>query len=113
MHSPRVGTRASTSNTRLEKNGYTLATELVRGRTLFEHHADRLLSPASNSKLYTSALVLDRLGPDYRITTPISASEKPDRAGKLKGNVIVSGRGDPSWNSGRERKKFWEIFDPF
>src|SRR5260221_7633634 len=82
-------------------------------RTLFEHHADRLLSPASNSKLYTAALALDHFGGDYRMVTPILAAAKPDRAGKVKGDVVVSGRGDPSWNSGRERKTFWEIFDPF
>ena len=35
---------------------------LDSGRTLFEHHADRLMSPASNTKLYTGALALDVLG---------------------------------------------------
>src|SRR3954468_775774 len=54
---------------------------LDTGRTLFEHHADRLLSPASNAKLYTGAMALDRLGPDYRIVTPILATAKPDRDG--------------------------------
>src|SRR5947208_715345 len=47
-------------------------------QTLFESHADRLLSPASNSKLYTSALVLDQLGGDYRIVTPIFSTLRPD-----------------------------------
>lgn len=86
---------------------------LDTGRTLFEHHADRLLSPASNSKLYTGALALDRLGGDYRIVTPILATVKPDASGVVRGDVIVSGRGDPSWNSGSARKKFEEIFEPF
>ena len=55
---------------------------LDAGRTLFEHQADRWLSPASNSKLYAGALVLDQLGGDYRIVTPIFAAGKPDRAGE-------------------------------
>ena len=88
-------------------------TSLDTGRTLFEHHADRLLSPASNSKLYTGALALDVLGPDYRIVTPILATAKPDAAGVLRGDVIVSGRGDPSWKSAQRREDFWQIFEPF
>lgn len=89
---------------------------LDAGRTLFEHHADRLLSPASNCKLYVGALALDQLGGDYRIVTPIFGTVKPNAAGELKGDVIVSGRGDPSWKTrvsgGGERRDFWTIFDP-
>jgi D-alanyl-D-alanine carboxypeptidase/D-alanyl-D-alanine-endopeptidase (penicillin-binding protein 4) len=86
---------------------------LETGRTLYEHHADRLLSPASNSKLYTGALALDTLGPDYRIVTPVFATNKPDAAGIVRGDVIVSGRGDPSWHTLRRRDDFWQNFTPF
>ncbi|MSU51347.1 MAG: D-alanyl-D-alanine carboxypeptidase/D-alanyl-D-alanine-endopeptidase [Opitutus sp.] len=83
------------------------------GRIWFEHHADRLMSPASNCKLYTGALALDRLGGDYRIVTPIVAAAKPDGAGLLRGDVIVSGRGDPSWNTRNGSKNFRDTFAPF
>lgn len=86
---------------------------LDSGRTLYEHHADRLLSPASNSKLYVGALALDQLGADYRFVTPLLATAKPDGAGELRGDVIVSGRGDPSWSSRTSHKDFWKIFAPF
>ncbi len=86
---------------------------LETGKVIFEAHPERLLSPASNSKLYTGALALDRLGGDYRIVTPILATAKPEADGTLRGDVVVSGRGDPSWNSGSARKKFDEIFEPF
>jgi D-alanyl-D-alanine carboxypeptidase/D-alanyl-D-alanine-endopeptidase (penicillin-binding protein 4) len=86
---------------------------LDTGRVLFEHHADRLLSPASNSKLYTSALALDRLGADYRIVTPLLGTAKPDANGDLRGDLIVSGRGDPSWRARGTPKKFWDTFEPF
>ena len=86
---------------------------LDSGRTLFEHHADRRLSPASNSKLYSGALALDQFGGDYRIVTPILATAKPDAGGTVAGDVIVSGRGDPSWKSGLGRKNFSEIFERF
>jgi len=37
---------------------------LDTGRVIYENHADRLVSPASNSKLYTAAQALDTLGGD-------------------------------------------------
>jgi serine-type D-Ala-D-Ala carboxypeptidase/endopeptidase (penicillin-binding protein 4) len=72
---------------------------LATGKTLFEHNPQKLLSPASNSKLYTVAMVLDRLGPDYRIKTSLYAREKPDPAGALHGDLILYGRGDPTINA--------------
>ncbi|MBL9199775.1 MAG: D-alanyl-D-alanine carboxypeptidase/D-alanyl-D-alanine-endopeptidase [Opitutaceae bacterium] len=86
---------------------------LDTGATLFEHHAGRLMSPASNSKLYTGALALDRLGGDYRIATPIFATARPDAAGRLAGDLVISGRGDPSWRTRGTARKFEEIFAPF
>jgi D-alanyl-D-alanine carboxypeptidase/D-alanyl-D-alanine-endopeptidase (penicillin-binding protein 4) len=86
---------------------------LDTGRTLFEHHPDRLMSPASNSKLYTAALALDQFGGDYRIATPLLATAKPDATGRLTGSVIVSGRGDPSWKPTTRDGDFWRTFEPF
>ncbi|MDO8540501.1 MAG: D-alanyl-D-alanine carboxypeptidase/D-alanyl-D-alanine-endopeptidase [Opitutaceae bacterium] len=86
---------------------------LNTGQTWYEHHADRLLSPASNCKLYVGALALDLLGPDYRIVTPIFATTAPDASGTVAGDVIVSGRGDPSWKARGTGRKFADIFEPF
>jgi len=72
---------------------------LDSGKTLFEHNAGKLLSPASNSKLYTVALALDRLGPDCRIRTSLYAKARPDARGTLEGDLIVYGRGDPTINA--------------
>lgn len=68
---------------------------LDTGRTMFEHNAGKLLKPASNAKLYSGALALDRLGPDFRIRTSLYATARPNKAGTLSGPLIVYGRGDP------------------
>src|SRR6185503_10420150 len=46
-------------------------------------------------KIYTVATAFDRLTPDYRFMTSVYAQEKPDD-GKIKGDLTVYGRGDPS-----------------
>lgn len=86
---------------------------LDSGRTLFEHRPDLRLSPASNSKLYATALALDRLGGDYRIVTPLLATAAADASGTIKGDLIISGRGDPGWNPRQAKQDFWTAFDPF
>lgn len=69
---------------------------LDTGKTLFEHNAGKLLKPASNAKLYSGALALDRLGPQFRIRTSCYAGAKPDADGTLAGDLTIFGRGDLS-----------------
>ena len=70
---------------------------LDTGRTLFARDAQKLLKPASNAKLYTAALVLDRFGPDFRIQTSLRSRSRPDKSGTLRDDLVVYGRGDPSF----------------
>jgi D-alanyl-D-alanine carboxypeptidase/D-alanyl-D-alanine-endopeptidase (penicillin-binding protein 4) len=86
---------------------------LRSGATLYEHQPGRLMSPASNSKLYAGALALDHFGSEYRISTPILATAAPDAGGRVGGHLIVSGQGDPSWKAATRRGDFWAIFEPF
>ena len=69
---------------------------LENGRILFEENAVKLLRPASNMKIYTVATALDRLTPDFRFSTSVYATAKPDAAGVIHGDLRIYGRGDPS-----------------
>jgi len=68
---------------------------LDTGQTVFEQDANKFVRPASNMKLYTVATAFDRLTPDYHFVTSVYAKESPEE-GKIKGDLIVYGRGDPS-----------------
>ncbi len=68
---------------------------LDTGRTLYSHHADQLFQPASTAKLFTAAIALSELDPDYRIPTRVMASGEI-RNGRLDGPLILYGMGDPT-----------------
>jgi serine-type D-Ala-D-Ala carboxypeptidase/endopeptidase (penicillin-binding protein 4) len=72
---------------------------LDSGAVLFETNAQKLLKPASNAKVFTAALALDVLGADTKIRTSLLARERPDANGSLKGDLIVYGRGDPTFSA--------------
>jgi len=74
---------------------------LSDGRVLYARNSERLLVPASNMKLFTTALALSKLGADYRLTTRIAANSGMSRSGRLAGDLELIGGGDLSL-SGRE-----------
>lgn len=74
--------------------------ELDTGETIFSHNPDDLRVIASNSKLFTTAVALDALGPGYFFETRLLMRGSVDR-GSLRGDLGVIGAGDPQI-SGRE-----------
>lgn len=72
------------------------AVELATGRVLYSKNASVPMTPASNTKLFTTALALLRLGPDYRFQTRVVAGALPDAGGRLRGDLRLVGGGDPS-----------------
>lgn len=79
--------------------GATLGLQVVQlstGTVLYTRNADRLLVPASNTKLFTSALALMRLGPDYRMKTRLWSAKAPTSEGRIAGDLTLTGGGDPS-----------------
>ena len=69
-----------------------------RGERLFSLNPDKLMMPASNMKVLTLAAAAETLGWDTRMTTTLAATGVVD-GGILRGNLIVTGGGDPTINS--------------
>jgi serine-type D-Ala-D-Ala carboxypeptidase/endopeptidase (penicillin-binding protein 4) len=73
-----------------------LVIDAATGETLFEKNADKYFVPASNMKLLTTALALDKLGVEYRFRTTTETNGKLMEDGTLRGDLILVGRGDPN-----------------
>ena len=70
--------------------------DLENGKTLYQRNADRFFVPASNTKLFTAALTLNRLGSDYTFVTRVLADAAPDSNGRIAGDLCLAGGGDPN-----------------
>lgn len=68
---------------------------MANGATVYQRNADKLFTPASNMKVYTTGVALDLLGADYRWRTSVYASTQPDTSGRIQGDVVLYGRGAP------------------
>jgi serine-type D-Ala-D-Ala carboxypeptidase/endopeptidase (penicillin-binding protein 4) len=85
---------------------------LDSGKVLFEHNARKLLKPASNAKLYTGALALERLSPDFRIATSLHSAAAPDKSGTLRGDLVIHGRGDPCFSERFHQGDYSQLLKP-
>src|SRR5204863_8378682 len=75
------------------------------GRLLYARNADRLFTPASNMKIYTTAVALDTLGGDYRWRTSVYSGSPPDTSGTINGEVTLYGRGAPDLTSRPQKER--------
>lgn len=81
---------------------------LTTGRIWYERNSDRMFMPASNEKIPTAASALITLGEDFAYHTNLYYSgEIIDSI--LKGDLIVSGNGDPTFYT----RFFDDPRDPF
>ncbi len=70
--------------------------ELDGGRILYSHNADRLFAPASNAKLFVTSAALSLIGTGYRMQTTVEAAALPDKNGRIGGDLVLVGGGDPN-----------------
>jgi len=75
------------------------AEDLQSGETLLDHNPDKLFIPASNAKLYSTALALARLGPEKQFRTIVAAESAVNSEGVLDGPLRLVGGGDPDLSS--------------
>ncbi|UCG29589.1 MAG: D-alanyl-D-alanine carboxypeptidase/D-alanyl-D-alanine-endopeptidase [candidate division WOR-3 bacterium] len=71
--------------------------DLDSDSVVYARNCQKLLVPASNTKIVTSAAALMFLGQDFRFKTRLGIDGQL-RSGKLRGDVFVSGGGDPGFS---------------
>ena len=81
------------------------------GAILYEKNAANYFVPASNMKLFTTALALSKLGPGYRFRTTLETRGVLSKDGVLPGDVVLVGRGDPNLSNRKFPFDLKEEFD--
>jgi D-alanyl-D-alanine carboxypeptidase/D-alanyl-D-alanine-endopeptidase (penicillin-binding protein 4) len=81
--------------------------DAASGATVFEFNQETSLIPGSVLKIITSAVALEMLGPDHTFKTIFGYTGKPvPGSGKLDGDIIIKGGGDPALGSGNFREHY-------
>ena len=69
--------------------------DAATGATVYRRNENNFFIPASNTKLFSTALGLMRLGPGHLFHTSVLADSRPDAAGRIREIRLVGG-GDPN-----------------
>lgn len=90
-----------------------LVVDAGTGQVIYEQNADQMFSPASVTKLFSTAAVLEKLGPDYRFLTPVMRKGEVLEGGLLKGDLILVASGDMAMGgrTGPDGKMLYEDND--
>jgi serine-type D-Ala-D-Ala carboxypeptidase/endopeptidase (penicillin-binding protein 4) len=83
---------------------------LKTGEYFYKKNEDKLLTPASNLKLFTTAAGLLELGSDFRYETPVYHSGEIDGS-ILRGDLIVQGSGDPTMSGRFYSNDMYAVFN--
>jgi D-alanyl-D-alanine carboxypeptidase/D-alanyl-D-alanine-endopeptidase (penicillin-binding protein 4) len=67
--------------------------------TIISINASKSMIPASNTKLFTTAVALELMGGDYLLSTRIMADDSDFSDGIIEGNIYIKGFGNPTFES--------------
>jgi D-alanyl-D-alanine carboxypeptidase/D-alanyl-D-alanine-endopeptidase (penicillin-binding protein 4) len=76
-----------------------MITSLTRGDTLFAQNAGEMMQPASTMKLFSTAVALDRYGPEHSFSTDVLRDAPVGGDGTITGNIYLRADGDPSMSA--------------
>src|SRR6266513_104563 len=88
-----------------------LIVDAESGETLYEQNAKKYFVPASNMKLFPTALALAKIGPEYRFHTTVETRGAISSEGVLRGDLTLVGRGDPNLSNRKFPYELKEEFD--
>jgi D-alanyl-D-alanine carboxypeptidase/D-alanyl-D-alanine-endopeptidase (penicillin-binding protein 4) len=88
-----------------------LIADAATGDTLFALNEDKYFVPASNMKLFSTALALSKLGLDYKFHTTLETRGTISEDGTLSNDLILVGRGDPNLSNRKFPFNLKEEFD--
>lgn len=91
---------------------WSLVVRDTTGKVLEEYNSEKLIRPASNLKLLTSAVVLNELEADYRFSTKMYGRGYQSGS-SWEGDILIRGVGDPSISGTFYNEDRFHVFDKF
>jgi len=76
-----------------------MVASLTRGDTLFAQNAGEMMQPASTMKLFSTAVALDRFGPEHSFSTDVLRDAPLGGDGTITGSIYLRADGDPSMSA--------------
>ena len=77
---------------------------ITQGKEEYAYDADRLMSPASLMKIFTTAAGFEKLGKNFRFKTSLGYTGSVNSSGVLNGDLVIVGGGDPLLGSYRYKQ---------
>ena len=88
-----------------------LIVDAETGEALYEQNSAKYFVPASNMKLFSTALALEKLGPEFRFHTTLESNGAVSAEGELTADLVLVGRGDPNLSNRKFPFDLKEEFD--
>ncbi|MEL7834971.1 D-alanyl-D-alanine carboxypeptidase/D-alanyl-D-alanine-endopeptidase [Fodinibius sp. Rm-B-1B1-1] len=99
-------------NSRASDAFWSVIVRDTTGKVLEGYNFEKMVRPASNLKLLTSATILDELGPNYRFRTKMYGLGQ-QKGDTWHGDIVIRGVGDPSISGRFYREDRFHVFDKF